>query len=51
MKRASIMTCFGCNFEGPIPPERVVERLREILDVAAEEGCEISILNIADTMG
>ena len=51
VKRASIMACFGCNFEGPIAPERVVERLREILDVANEEGCEISILNIADTMG
>jgi hydroxymethylglutaryl-CoA lyase len=29
--RASIMTAFGCNFEGDIAPSRVVERLEELL--------------------
>lgn len=51
VRRAGIMTAFGCNFEGPIDPRTVVDRLREILDIAAEEGCEIDILSVADTMG
>ena len=51
VKRASIMTAFGCNFEGSIDPKTVVLRLKEILDIAAEEGVDIEVLSIADTMG
>ena len=45
------MTAFGCNFEGEIAPQLVVDRLKEILDIADEEGTPIEILSIADTMG
>ncbi len=51
VRRASLMTAFGCNFEGSVVPETAVERLREILDIAAEEGTDIEILSLADTMG
>ncbi len=51
VRRASLMTAFGCNFEGPVAPETAVDRLREILDIAAEEGTDIEILSLADTMG
>tara|TARA_Y100001934_G_scaffold173666_1_gene205974 strand:- start:1723 stop:2688 length:966 start_codon:yes stop_codon:yes gene_type:complete len=51
VRRASLMTAFGCNFEGSVAPGTAVERLREILDIAAEEGTDIEILSLADTMG
>jgi len=49
--RASIMTAFGCNFEGDIAPSRVVERLDELLGVAEEEDVKIEIISLADTIG
>lgn len=50
--RASVMTAFGCNYEGEIAPSLVVERLSEILDIAeGEEGFAIEVLSLADTMG
>lgn len=49
--RASIMTAFGCNFEGDISPARVVERLEELLGVAEEQGVSIEIISLADTVG
>ncbi|MGZ0186691.1 MAG: hydroxymethylglutaryl-CoA lyase [Alphaproteobacteria bacterium] len=49
--RASIMTAFGCNFEGDISPARVVERLEELLSGAEEEGVDIKIISLADTVG
>ena len=49
--RASIMTAFGCNFEGDIAPARVVERLEELLGAAEEEGVDIEIISLADTVG
>ena len=51
VRRASIMTAFGCNFEGEIAPQLVVDRLKEMLDIADEAGTPIEILSIADTMG
>ena len=51
VRRASLMTAFGCNFEGSVAPGTAVERLQEILDIAAEEGTDIEILSLADTMG
>ena len=45
------MTAFGCNFEGSVAPGTAVERLREIPDIAVEEGTDIEILSLADTMG
>jgi len=48
---AYVMTAFGCNFEGEIPQERILDDFRFILDLCAEENIPVPILVIADTMG
>jgi hydroxymethylglutaryl-CoA lyase len=48
---AYVMTAFGCNFEGVIPQERVLDDFRFILDLCADENIPVPILVIADTMG
>ena len=48
---AYVMTAFGCNFEGNIPQERVLDDFRFIIDLCAEENIDLPILVIADTMG
>jgi len=49
--RASIMTAWGCNFEGDVAPSRVVERLEELLGIAEGEDVDIKIISLADTVG
>lgn len=49
--RGSVMAAFGCNFEGPIAVERVVGQVRDIMEVATEQGEHIEIMNFSDTMG
>jgi len=49
--RASIMTAFGCNYEGSVEVPTVVKRLAEILALADEMGCTIEYVSLADTMG
>ncbi len=34
LKRASIMAAFGCNFEGEIPHQRVLDMMQQLLDIA-----------------
>ena len=48
---AYVMTAFGCNFEGEIPQERVLDDFRFIIDLCADENIPLPILVIADTMG
>jgi len=48
---AYVMTAFGCNFEGEIPQERVLDDFRFIIDLCEEEDTPLPILVIADTMG
>ena len=48
--RGSIMAAFGCNFEGDISIERVLEMCKQIFDLAAEYGLTIKTLALADTM-
>ncbi|MAL77772.1 MAG: hydroxymethylglutaryl-CoA lyase [Sneathiella sp.] len=51
VERAYVMAAFGCNFEGNIPQERVLDDFRFILDLAAEEDIPVPDLMLADTMG
>ncbi len=51
IERGTIMSAFGCNFEGEIPVSRVVSLVQEALDVAKEQGDEINLFNLSDTMG
>jgi len=48
---AYVMTAFGCNFEGEIPQERVLDDFRFLLELCADENIPVPILVIADTMG
>jgi len=48
---AYVMTAFGCNFEGVIPPERVLEEFQWIVDTCKEMNSPLPNLIIADTMG
>ena len=48
---AYVMTAFGCNFEGEIPQDRVLDDFRFIIDLCEEENTPLPILVIADTMG
>ena len=51
VERALVMTAFGCNYEGEIPPERPVQELLWAHRVCAERGIDLKKLYFADTMG
>lgn len=50
IERASIMAAFGCNFEGDISTQRVLDLTRTAMDLADEHGLTIKRLSLADTM-
>ena len=37
VERGSLMAAFGCNFEGDIPPQRVVELVGQICSTSPRE--------------
>jgi len=51
LESAIVMTAFGCNFSGVVTPERVVECVAMLIDVAAEAGQAIPLVRLADTVG
>src|SRR3546814_17889431 len=51
VKRASVMAAFGCNYEGEIAVSKVVDACADLIGIAQEEGVELEILSLADTMG
>jgi hydroxymethylglutaryl-CoA lyase len=51
VQRGSVMAAFGCNFEGDIPPARVVGLVEQIFAIAIEEELDIREIALADTMG
>jgi hydroxymethylglutaryl-CoA lyase len=50
LESAGIMAAFGCNFEGEVPPQRVIELIGQVLEIAAEQDVKIKKLTLADTM-
>ncbi|HWI82994.1 hydroxymethylglutaryl-CoA lyase [Ramlibacter sp.] len=48
---AIVMTAFGCNIEGAIPPARVVERVSQLFGLLDEFGLQVPVLRLADTVG
>ena len=50
VRRASISSAFGCNFQGETPVEKVVDLVGQVLDMAAEHGLTIETVSLADTM-
>jgi len=51
IERALVMTAFGCNYEGEIPPERPVGELVWAHRACAERGIRLPKVYLADTMG
>lgn len=49
--RVGVMAAFGCNYQGDIAPELVVQTVADGLAVAAEFGETITDVSLADTMG
>jgi hydroxymethylglutaryl-CoA lyase len=50
VNRASIMAAFGCNFEGDISTERVLDLIKTFHDIGEQHGIKIETLSLADTM-
>jgi hydroxymethylglutaryl-CoA lyase len=50
IQRATITAAFGCNFEGEIPPARVLERVGQALALAQDHGVSPEWVSLADTM-
>ncbi len=51
IETAYVMTAFGCNLEGEIPVERVLEDFRWVVRVCEDTETPLPNLMIADTMG
>jgi hydroxymethylglutaryl-CoA lyase len=47
----NVMAAFGCNYEGVIPLDRVLDRVSVLAEIAASTGGRLDLLNLADTMG
>ena len=50
LDRVGIMGAFGCNFEGDVPVQRVVDLVQLLFDVAAEHEMKVPKILVADTM-
>lgn len=50
LDRATIMGAFGCNFQGDVPVQQVVDIVKLLLDVAAEHDLKVPRIQLADTM-
>jgi isopropylmalate/homocitrate/citramalate synthase len=51
LDKAYILTAFGCNFEGDVPLERVLDDVRFVVDLAAELKMPLPVIYLADTVG
>ncbi|MFM8546206.1 MAG: hydroxymethylglutaryl-CoA lyase [Betaproteobacteria bacterium] len=50
-REISVMAAFGCNYEGDISPDRVVNLIERLMLVAEENRYDIDTIQLADTMG
>ena len=46
-----IMAAFGCNFEGDVPPARVVGLIERLDKILIDHGSKLKHASLADTMG
>ena len=49
-EKAGIASAFGCNFQGDIPPAKILDLVALALRLAEEHGVAIKLLGLADTM-
>lgn len=45
-----VTAAFGCNFEGDVAPERVVELIAQMRSIARDAGEDLSLIGLGDTM-
>ena len=45
-----VTAAFGCNFEGDIPVERVVQLVADMRGIARDQGEDLSLIGLGDTM-
>jgi len=50
VKRASIMGAFGCNFEGDVGVDKVLEIFDRTFEIAAEHDVKLEVIGLSDTM-
>lgn len=46
-----VSAAFGCNYEGDVPADRVLELLDRLTETAAAQGLAVSQIRLMDTMG
>ena len=51
VRRIGVQAAFGCNYQGDITPEQVVQTVADGFTIADEAGAVIEDLSLADTMG
>ncbi|MBR0667915.1 hydroxymethylglutaryl-CoA lyase [Roseomonas hellenica] len=51
VNRVSVQAAFGCNFSGTVTTEQTVAAVVDAMALAAETGCAITRISIADSMG
>jgi hydroxymethylglutaryl-CoA lyase len=51
VNRIGVMAAFGCNYQGDIAPQVVINTLKDGMTIAEETGSEITVFSLADTMG
>lgn len=51
LDKAYILTAFGCNYEGDVPPERVLDNVRFVVELARELKVPLPAIYLADTVG
>src|SRR5262245_3974139 len=50
VERGSVAAAFGCNYQGDIPLQNILEIVRRIFELADEYGIKLKELSFADTM-
>jgi hydroxymethylglutaryl-CoA lyase len=50
IERVAVMAAFGCNFAGDVAVETVVETVRQGYGIAEENGLDVPVISLADTM-
>ena len=51
MERVSVQAAFGCNFGGEVTAAQALAVLEDAMALAADEGCAIRRVTLADSMG
>ena len=46
-----VMAAFGCNYEGVVPIQLVLDMIAKLHDIAAEGGDKLQTVSLSDTMG